>query len=52
MISISVEGQSGDVARVETFIVKMCHKKRKESSSPLMQVLKKKMSFSCSFSFL
>ncbi|MPC32504.1 Polycomb protein suz12 [Portunus trituberculatus] len=34
-----LEGVSGDVARVETFIVKMCHKKRKESSAPLMQVL-------------
>ncbi|KAK7043823.1 Polycomb protein suz12, partial [Halocaridina rubra] len=33
-----LEGALGDVARVETFIVKMCHKKRKESSSPLMQV--------------
>ncbi|XP_045135994.1 polycomb protein suz12-A-like isoform X3 [Portunus trituberculatus] len=33
-----LEGVSGDVARVETFIVKMCHKKRKESSAPLMQV--------------
>lgn len=34
-----LEGVSGDVARVETFIVKMCHKKRKESSAPLMQVM-------------
>ncbi|XP_069954333.1 polycomb protein suz12-A isoform X1 [Cherax quadricarinatus] len=33
-----LEGVCGDVARVETFIVKMCHKKRKESSAPLMQV--------------
>lgn len=33
-----LEGVSGDVARVETFIVKMCHKKRKESSAPMMQV--------------
>lgn len=39
-IILTVEGVSGDVARVETFIVKMCHKKRKESSSPLMQVTK------------
>ncbi|CAL4117818.1 unnamed protein product [Meganyctiphanes norvegica] len=31
-------GVSGDVARVETFIVKMCHKKRKESTAPLMKI--------------
>ncbi|XP_068249391.1 polycomb protein suz12-A isoform X1 [Palaemon carinicauda] len=39
-----LDGQFGDVARVETFIVKMCHKKRKESSSPLMQVFRKAVS--------
>ncbi|XP_047485478.1 polycomb protein suz12-A-like isoform X2 [Penaeus chinensis] len=38
-----LEGVSGDVARVETFIVKMCHKKRKESSAPMMQVVLSKM---------
>lgn len=42
-VYFSVEGVSGDVARVETFIVKMCHKKRKESSAPMMQVVLSKM---------
>ncbi|KAL7634211.1 UNVERIFIED_CONTAM: hypothetical protein RMT77_015540 [Armadillidium vulgare] len=31
-------GLSGEIAKIETFVVKICHKKRKESSSPLTQI--------------